>query len=166
MIDKVEVPKESVVYEYISDIDYSDAYKMALRDTSVSAEEIYIHIFSHIPSWVMPLMRVRNKIVSLFGLKTDDSVGHKKVLTVGEKAGMFLIYRIEEEEIIAGEDNVHLDFRVSVLKRDGEVTISTLVHYNNLFGKVYMSIITPFHKMVVKAMMKNALKRERIRKVI
>ena len=162
MVSKVEVPKESVVYEYISDVDYSDAYKMTLSDTSLSAEEIYINIFSYIPSWVVQLMVVRNKIVSLFGLKMGDSVSHKKVLIVGEKAGMFLIYRIEEEEIIAGEDNIHLDFRLSVLKKNEEVTISTHVHYNNLFGKIYMSIITPFHKMVVKVMMKNALKKERL----
>ncbi len=71
-----------------------------------------------------------------------------------------MIYSIGKEEIIAGEDNVHLDFRVSVLKEDDEVTISTLVHYNNLFGKVYMTIVMPFHRLVVKAMMRNVLKRD------
>ncbi len=162
MISKVEVPKESAIFEYISDVDYSDAYKMPLSNPHLSAEEIYIHIFSHIPSWVVQLMVVRNKVVSLFGLKTGDGVSHKKVLTVGKKAGFFLIYSIEEEEIIAGEDNIHLNFRVSVLKKNEEVIISTLVHYNNLFGKIYMSIITPFHKIVVKAMMKNSRTKGRI----
>ena len=157
MISKVDVPNESIVYDYISQVDYSDAYKMKLNDTSLSAEEIYIRIFSHVPSWVINLMKIRDKIVSLFGIKMSDDVGHKKVLIVGEKAGIFLIHHIKEEEIIAGEDNMHLDFRVSVLKQDDDVTISTLVHYNNLLGKVYMSIISPFHKMAVKAIMKNAL---------
>lgn len=160
MISKVETPKKSIIYKYISDVDYSDAYSMELRDKEVSAEEIYLNIFSHVPSWIMNLMLLRNKVVALFGLKSDGKMDDVKSLKVGEKAGIFMIYSIEKEEIIAGEDNVHLDFRVSVLKEDDEVTISTLIHYNNLFGKVYMTIVMPFHRLVVKAMMKNVLKRD------
>lgn len=162
MINKVNIPEESVVYAYISDVDYSDAYSMKLGDDAMSAEEIYIHLFSHIPDWVMNMMVLRNKIVALFGLKTEGKMSDVKPLKVGEKSGIFMIYDIEKEEVIAGEDNVHLDFRVSVIRQDDEVVISTLVDYNNLFGRVYMTIITPFHKMVVKAMMKNAVKGGRV----
>ncbi len=162
MISKVKIPNNSSVYAYISNVDYSDAYSVKLSDEGMSAEEIYLNIFSYIPSWIMNLMVLRNKIVALFGLKTDEETSHTKSLKIGEKAGIFMIYSIKKKEIIAGEDDMHLDFRLSVLKENNMVTISTLVHYNNLFGKVYMTIITPFHKLVVKTMMKNALKGERI----
>jgi hypothetical protein len=162
MISKVEIPKKSLVYEYINNVDYSDAYSVKLSDEEMSAEEIYLNIFSHMPNWIINLMVLRDKIVALFGLKTDGETSHTKSLKIGEKAGIFMIYSIEKKEIIAGKDDMHLNFRVSVLKEDKKVIISTLVHYNNLFGKVYMTIVTPFHKLVVKAMIKNAVKGERI----
>ncbi len=158
MVNKVEIPKKSLINEYISDVDYSDGYSIKLSDEKISAEEIYLNIFSNTPSWIINLMVLRNKIVALFGLKTDGETSHIKSLKVGEKAGIFMIYRIEKDEIIAGKDDMHLNFRVSVLKEDKEVIISTLVHYNNLFGKTYMMIISPFHKLAVKAMIKNAVK--------
>jgi len=162
MISKVEIPKKSSVDSYISQVDYSDAYKMKLSDEGMTAEAIYLNIFSHVPSWIVTLMAFRNKIVALFGLKTDGVISDINSLKVGEKSGIFMIYNIEKEEIIAGEDNSHLDFRVSILKEDGEVTISTLVHYHNLFGKIYMMIVMPFHRIIVKAIMKNALIKERV----
>ncbi len=159
---KTDIPKNSSYLSYISDVDYSDAYKVRLKKLDLSIEEIYINVFLNVPNWIMQLMKIRNIIVSLFGLKTDTTLNKKKVLKVGEKFGIFKIYSIQKDEIIVGEDDRHLNFRVSILKQDEELIISTFVHYNNLFGKVYMTLITPFHKLIVKAMMKSAIKKERI----
>ena len=161
-IYEVKIPESSSYTKYISDVDYSDAYKVRLKNLELSIEEIYNNVFSYVPSWIMRLMVFRNKIVSIFGLKTDTVLNDKKSLKVGERFGIFKIYSIEENEIIAGDDDKHLDFRVSVLKKDEELIVSTLVHYNNIFGKVYMTLIKPFHKLVIKVMIKNAVKKERI----
>ena len=44
------------------------------------------------------------------------------------------------------------------LKHEGRLFVSTLVHYNNRFGKLYMGLILPFHKRVLLAILKSAVK--------
>ncbi len=154
MIERVKTPVTKCE-AYLSTVHYSDAFRVVLKDDALSAEELYIRIFSHSPKWLKILMKIRNKVVSTLGLKVGSEEGEIKKLKVGERAGMFVIYDISEDEVIAGEDNIHLDFRVSVLKQEEAVIVSTLVHYNNIFGKVYMNVIKPFHRLAVKAVMKN-----------
>lgn len=89
-------------------------------------------------------------------------LGAKKVIketkgdfAVGNTVGLFKIYFINEKEIISGLKDNHLDFCISFYKKDNKVILSTLVKYNNTFGKVYMNIVKPFHKLIVKNMLKN-----------
>lgn len=163
-ITNVELPEESISIQFIEKIDYVDAFKVRLSDTNQNVEELYIAIFNHAPKWVSVLMKVRNKIVSIFGLDTGDGSKQTEIksLTIGDKHGVFKIFDIQPSEIIAGEDDKHLDFRVSILKDDGYLILSTLVHYNSSFGKFYFFIVKPFHKLVVKGMLKNALNQKRI----
>ena len=52
----------------------------------------------------------------------------------------------------------HLDFRFSILIRqeDGitKVSLSTIVKINNIFGKVYFFLITPFHRFIILNILK------------
>jgi len=159
-----QLPKNSVCREYIETIDFSDTYKIGLSNKNISIENSYISVFAHSPKWINSLLFIRNKIVGVFGLDTGkkDTEIDKDTLKVGSKTGIFKIYAIEENEIIAGEDDKHLNFRVSVLKQNDELFISTLVHYNNWFGKAYFFIVKPFHKVVAKAMLNSAVKNNRI----
>ena len=167
MIPKVtttQLPTESKCPNFITNIDFQDAYSVALSNSNISIENIYLNIFAHSPKWVDGLLQLRNNIVGLFGLDTYKNSPEISTnnLKIGSKTGIFRIYAISDNEIIAGEDDKHLDFRVSILKQNEKVIISTLVHYNNNFGKAYMSLIMPFHKIVVKAMLKNAMKNNRL----
>ena len=109
-------------------------------------------------------MRFRNSIVRVFGLKTEMKETPNSDFKVGDKVGIFSIYEILNNEIIAGEDDKHLNFRVSIHREIKEKTtgsVSTAVLYNNNFGKVYMTIVKPFHKLVVKSLMKKACRKLR-----
>lgn len=156
------LPKSSIVKEFINRIDYKDTFSVQLDNTDISIEDIYLNIFSYSPKWVDNLLNLRNKIVKPFGIITVTDEIKKENLKVGKKAGIFNIYAITENEIIAGENEKHLDFRVSILKDNETLTISTLVQYNNSLGKLYFFIVKPFHKIVVKSMMKSAVKNNRI----
>ncbi len=165
MIRKVSqsrLPEKSTIKKFICKINYEDTFAVKLNKTGISIEHIYLSVFAHSPKWVNRLLNLRNKIVKPFGIKTHSEEMKKENLKIGEKTGIFKIYAIYEHEIIAGEDEKHLDFRVSVLKNEGILTISTLVHYNNWFGKLYFFIVQPFHKIIVKSMMKNAVKNNRV----
>ena len=155
-VKETSLPTTSVYKNYIDRVDYFDAFEIKLV-TNLNAEMLYKGIFATLPLWVKKLMALRNKIVSLFGLKvvTDN---RERLFEVGKRVGMFQLYYLSEQEVIAGEDDRHLNFRVSVLKEQERVIVTTLVQYNNGFGKFYMSLIKPFHKLIVQLMMRRYLK--------
>ena len=62
-----------------------------------------------------------------------------------------------------GENDKHLNFKVSILLEKLEannksITISTIVVFNNWFGKLYFFPVKPFHKLIVPIMLKSILK--------
>ena len=145
----------------LNKIDYKDEFSVNIENNNLSIQEVYIKLFSSAPKGVEFLMKLRNKIVGVFGLKTEMKRNKNPNFKVGDKVGIFKIYGISENEIIAGEDDKHLDFRVSVLRKvldETTITVLTTVQYNNWFGKLYFIIVKPFHKIVVKSMIKNASK--------
>lgn len=136
------LPDYSNANNFISKIDFADSYKIeSLKDEEI--KEIYLKLLSNNSTLIKSLMSFRNKIMSLFGFKTEIKYSNNiKDIQVGNKVGFFTIYYIDEHEIIAGE-------------KDTDLTVTTLVQYNNFFGKVYMTFVKPFHKIVVKNMLKN-----------
>lgn len=136
------LPNSSKANNFISKIDFCDSYKIELsKDENI--KDLYLKLILTDSKLINFLMSFRNKIMSLFGFKTEiNHVNNIKDVQVGNKIGFFIIYYVDEYEIIAGE-------------KDSCLTISTLVQYNNFFGKFYMSFVKPFHKFVVKNMLKN-----------
>ena len=66
-------------------------------------------------------------------------------------------------EVVLGENDKHLDFRLSVLcsgqsspgaKR--HLILSTVVHCHNRLGRLYISLIAPFHRIVVQSNLRSA----------
>jgi Protein of unknown function (DUF2867) len=60
-----------------------------------------------------------------------------------------------------GEDDQHLDFRVSVqMELEAEecwVVVSTAVKFNHWLGRAYFIPVKPVHKIIVPAMMRHGL---------
>jgi hypothetical protein len=85
----------------------------------------------------------------------------KRSYSVGDKIGVWPIFFLTETELVAGRDNKHLDFRLSVLRStDGEiasVVVSTLCTVHNAFGKLYLFFVIPFHKWGVRRLISNAI---------
>lgn len=159
-IKKTICPEDSKVKSQLKKIDYEDAFSFTTSGSNENIEDIYLKIFNTAPKWVEYALKFRNLLVSPFGLKTEMKKMKIQTLKEGEKIGIFKIYKIYDDEVIAGEDDKHLDFRVSVHQNsESTITVCTIVHYNNSFGKLYMTLIRPFHKIVVKSMLKSALKR-------
>ena len=90
----------------------------------------------------------------------------KDAYAIGEKIALFTLYAQDEDELIAGGNDKHLDFRVSVLRLrengTARVVVTTVVQTHNLFGRVYLAIITPFHKFGVKHLLSTATAKGRL----
>jgi len=147
------LPQDTKVFNFIENIDYTDTFSTELRQDS-DIKDLYLRLVNTKSKTIDFLMSLRNKIMSIFGAKTviNETKGD---FSVGNSVGLFKIYYIDEKEIISGLKDSHLDFCISFYKIDNKILLSTLVKYNNTFGRVYMNIIKPFHKLIVKNMLKN-----------
>jgi Protein of unknown function (DUF2867) len=167
-----EVPTLSVLdRRLIQDASFHDSYRAPLTRARASAVDVFLAIFGHHPRWMKVTLVLRNWLASCLGLEvpTMAEIMRPKVKScynVGEKIGPWPIFHLSETELVAGRDNKHLDFRLSVLKEaSGEgssAVVSTVCTTHNAFGKVYLILIIPFHKWGVQRLMSRALAQGRL----
>jgi hypothetical protein len=164
---KCNIPDNSVLDRDTIDTAYfKDSYRAPLGHPHAHITEIFLGIFAHHPMWMKIPLIIRNAIVPLFGLTAPTATEVinfeiKNDYSVGDKIGVWPILALTENELITGRDNKHLDFRLSVLKltNDGvpSVTVSTVCMVNNMFGKIYLLFVVPFHKWGVQRLISNAV---------
>ncbi|NIJ46059.1 hypothetical protein FHR24_002537 [Wenyingzhuangia heitensis] len=144
----------------LNQIDFLDTFATTNHKNTVT--EIANLIFNTMPVWIDFLFKIRNVLVSVVGLKTVQPIDYSVEYKIGGYIGFFRIYELKATEIVLGVNDKHLNFRVVVGKTKSEfynVKITTLVTYHNKFGMVYMNVIKPFHKLVVKHMVKQAYRK-------
>ncbi|WP_367718796.1 DUF2867 domain-containing protein [Nitratireductor sp. GISD-1A_MAKvit] len=126
---------------------FSDTFSAVSRQL-VDANTALERGFGGFPGWVEALMRLRNRIVRPFGLKTpQQAVGQARKV-------IFPVLEQSPERVVLGTDDRHLDFRVilgTCELNEGRTRISctTLVRPHNLAGWLYLGAVLPFHKLIV-----------------
>jgi hypothetical protein len=133
---------------------FSDAYSITIDGNALDARSAAEQMLARGPRWIEMLMALRNRLVAPFGLKTPDPVR----TGTADRIGIFPVVSETPDRLIAGFDDHHLDFRVVVdvaaAGRGQAVTATTLVLTHNLLGRTYLAIILPFHRLVVRSMMR------------
>ncbi|WP_031335972.1 DUF2867 domain-containing protein [Rhodopseudomonas sp. B29] len=138
----------------LSGAQFVDAFRIGIGDRQLDARQAAIQMIEHGPRWIDALMRLRNLLVTPFGLKTP----RPDAASAGDSIGIFPVRSETPQRIVAGFDDHHLDFRV-VIDVEGaaagrHVVASTLVRTHNLLGRTYLATIMPFHRLVVQAMLR------------
>ena len=163
-----DVPSSSVLSrDLIGNSYFHDAYRAPLARPELGIVDVAL--FGH--TQMKLLLIARNAAARLVGLEVP-TVGEimkptvRSEYCVGEKIGPWPIFFIGDNEIVAGRDNKHMDFRLSVLKAiDGDamsVVVSTICTVHNVFGKIYLFCIVPFHRNAVRSLMSNAVAAKRL----
>ena len=164
--EKTHLPSNSLLVG--TSFDYIDSFCTQFQAPKVELNSITIcrAFFNSSSLWIKKLFYLRNRIVSVFGLKTGKAHGQNSLkefnAEIGDRLGFFKLFDKRSNEIILGEDDKHLNFRISLLWETtapawNMITISTAVHYKNRFGKIYFWIIKPFHKIIVVSMLKKVV---------
>jgi Protein of unknown function (DUF2867) len=169
---KCDVPTISVLDRRLVDAAYfKDAYRAPVRLSPMSVISIFQAIFAHYPMWIKVVLITRNWLAALCGLDapTTAEIMHfqsKSSYKVGDKIGAWPIFYLSETELVAGRDDKHLDFRLSIVKEtDGQTTsavVSTICTVHNVYGKVYLFFIVPFHKWGVQKLINRAIDAQRL----
>lgn len=144
------VQNDRLIRKYLP-ANYKDCFGDKITEEPyISVNELFNLMFSQYPKWVMMLYRIRNWIVKPFGVKINRSFAD-------------IIIEQNDNEIIIGSENKHLTFHVSVFCSDvedktQEVSITTLVKYENFFGRIYFAAIWLFHRIIVSNQFKRAIR--------
>ncbi len=135
---------------------FRDAYSIAIDDDALDARQAAQRMLGRSPRWIDALLALRNRMVAPFGLKTG---AHAPNETGGSNIiGIFPVVSETPDRLVAGFNDKHLDFRVVVdvaaAGHGQRVTATTLVLTHNLLGRTYLAIILPFHRLVVRALLR------------
>ncbi|MDH6165371.1 hypothetical protein M2282_000499 [Variovorax boronicumulans] len=163
-VKPVALPTQSAVATIYESMNLADAFAVQLPfGTSSDPDVLWRFLIAQQPSWIGWLTNIRDAIVASFGLKTAKHLATLSSEADADRIGIFKVYARSATEIVLGEDDKHLDFRLSVLHTPdlsptlgGQLTVSTVVHCHNLLGRAYISVIAPFHRQVVKASLRRA----------
>jgi len=133
---------------------FGDCFRVIVDDATMDARQAAERMFLRQPGWISALMKLRNIMVTPFGLKRPT---HRKVLA-GDSIGPFPVVSEAPQRLVAGFDDKHLDFRIVIdvigHAPNRQVSATTLVKTNNLLGRVYLTLIMPFHRIIVPAMLR------------
>lgn len=170
-IEKV-IPDLSMVKDMLTQYDYVDSFHFCFEDEKGIDSSAIARLFLICgPKWGNTLMTLRDQAARCIGLKTmTKDVEKKRVEETDfiprQRVGIFKVYEKNDREIILGEDDKHLNFRVSILlssiglsQCERKISITTVVKFNNLLGRLYFLPVKPFHRLIIYSMMKNMKKR-------
>ncbi|WP_437880831.1 DUF2867 domain-containing protein [Pseudomonas sp. LRF_L74] len=160
-ISSIAIPADSRIARFLPDAGFHDCHALTIPPVQGSALALYLRTVSLTPGWINALMGLRNRLVSLVGLKNLGHLGDidpykpASAYRVGDRVGIFTLVHLSEEEVILGDSDRHLDVWVSFSKQLGSagerLAVSTVVHLNNRLGRLYMRFVAPLHRRIVPA---------------
>jgi hypothetical protein len=151
-VDEVTPNVDSAVL--LAGAQFIDAFRIATTSPDLDARHAAEAMVERQPRWIELLLALRNILVAPFGLKTSGA-------TEGAPRDMIGIFPVVSEtpqRLVAGFNDKHLDFRlvvdVAAAGAARNVTATTLVLTHNWFGRAYLAVILPFHRLIVPAMLR------------
>lgn len=174
VIKQNKIPEDSILKKHEKSFHYIDSFQsqnliMSTDNDVISIGRLFL---TSGPKWADSLMLIRDKVVGIFGLKTSEKLTAEErnpdnfIFQVGEQLDIFKVYAKTENELVLGDDDKHLSFRVSLLldckNNDIEkkkIMITTTVEYKNIFGRIYFLPVKPIHQLIVKGTLKKMIEK-------
>ena len=132
---------------------FSDAFGIEVDGRRLDARQAAERMMGRAPRWVDALVRLRNIMVAPFGLKTSGA----SAAAPRDMIGIFPVVSQTPDRLVAGFNDIHLDFRVvvdvAIIDAGQRVTATTLVKTHNRLGRTYLAIILPFHRLVARSLL-------------
>ena len=133
---------------------FADAFRVEVTDPALDARHAAERMIGQQPRWAEALVKLRNILVTPFGLKTSGAGAPAPRGMIG----IFPVLSETSDRLIAGFNDSHLDFRVviDVTAPEGvrQVTLTTLVKTHNWFGRTYLAVIMPFHRLIAPTLLR------------
>ena len=154
-------PSNSLVRGWYAGADLLDAYAVHLpREAPDDARMLAHRMLDESPSTVRVLMAMRDATMACLGVKSSKQIRDEQ--DGRDRINLFPVIASTAQEVVLGEDDRHLDFRTSIMivpTDDGRLLVTTtVVHCHNKLGRLYLSVIRPFHHVIVRAALRRYLR--------
>ncbi|MBP1615088.1 MAG: hypothetical protein H6Q13_2536 [Bacteroidetes bacterium] len=155
-MEKIDITERSFICGVCQKADYVECYQSKVSKGTITLEACLSALLFE-PKWITFLYKLRNLLVKPFGL--DTNMESKKDLNAqkGEKFSFFNVLERSEREILLFADDKHLKAWFSLQYEVNQdiyvVKLTTVIKFHNLMGRVYFSIIKPFHYLIVRNML-------------
>ncbi len=152
-MSKASIESVALPHPALPSADWADRYAVITLNHDATALDLARKMFGRSPRWVGLLLALRNRIVALFGLKSAE-LG----IDEGTTIGAFPVVSACDDQVVLGFDDNHLNFRIvldvaAAGLQTRKLAVTTLVERHNLFGRIYIFVITPFHKLIVRTIL-------------
>lgn len=158
-VTKRTPPRESSVADWYKGANFTDSYEVAFPPAStVDMRVIAQSVFGKPTLWFRALLFIRDMVMARFNVKTSSDLRHSGN---EDKINFFSVLASHPDEIVLGANDGHLDFRLSLLVQrtvngPSRLSATTVVHCHNRLGRIYITVIAPFHRMVVISNLRRA----------
>lgn len=138
------------------ELDYYDSRSISLP-VSISALDAWNLITGQRNVTLRTAFRIRDAISSRFGVKRIGgfSVKWRDHVEVGDYLDFFLVEHAAPDVLVLTERDRHLDVMTCISILNQRLTITASVVTHNRFGRAYMTVVGPAHKLVVHRMLQN-----------
>jgi Protein of unknown function (DUF2867) len=154
-----KLPPDPQTVALLPNATFADAYRLVIHGPALDPFIAAQRILGRAPNWIGWLTKRRNRIAAPLGLKPARSNRQDE----RSRIGVFPVISQAPGHVLLGLDDKHLDFRIVIETRKidagrSEVMVTTLVRPHNLLGRVYLALVLPFHRIIVRAMLGQAAK--------
>ncbi len=165
IVSTTQVPTASLLHPTQAEAWFRDCHTIPLRHPQAGMAQLFHAIFSHHPPWLKRLLLLRNRLAARAGLAVPPPQAilaptARPAYAVGDTIGPWPIFALTETELVAGRNNPHLDFRLSILKLNTPagpaLAVSTICTVHNLAGRLYLAAIIPFHRAGMRMLLARA----------
>lgn len=158
------LPPGSAILAAHSSAGYADSFAQPVRGTPfVDALQAYLSMRTRAPRWINRLLALRDALAGCVGMTRTDGFSRRaerpSSLAAGDPLDFFRVLSVEPRELAMALDDRHFRVVVSLYLDEAEgrpqlVVISSAVAPRSRLGRTYVALIAPFHRQVVKAMLR------------
>lgn len=160
VVRRSDLPLESRIADRFRGATLADAYTVTLPTDAGEIDVIAERALGRPGPVFRAALALRDAVMGSFGVKTSDRIRAELAERSADHIDFFPVLSRSQTEIILGEDDRHLDFRLSLLLRKSagqrELVATTVVHCHGLLGRAYLATIMAGHVIVVRSALAKA----------
>lgn len=127
--------------------DWSDRHVARINPGIRDARSAYLKAIHGFPVWARVALRLRNRIVAPFGLRTEGAEG-------GDLMATLPVVHESADRLEVGLADKHLTFTIETALSGGRAAVTTRIWFNHWSGRLYLAAVLLPHKLILRHSLK------------